>query len=106
MSRLEKLKNIYESSNLMGAGLEIRLEDDRYPGFSSLRFKKNRFLIRAIEIWGHGGNEYFKIYYSENISENLKSKIDSINGRFRGTTTTSSFYGNFNSIANELAEIL
>jgi len=106
MQRIGNLKSIYSESGLSEL-LHIRKEDD-YPerGFSSLRFKQNDFRVRAIEFWNHENGDFFRVYHSPKIVDEIKAEINLIEGTFRSAAEWSDFRGEFSDICKKLYLIL
>lgn len=105
MTRIEKLENLFVKSSLCNL-FRIRKRDDR-EGFSCLRFETNQYRIFSIEIWDtNKEGEFFRIYYSHDLPEELKSEFNQLEGRFGSKSTCSDFKGDFEKVAQSLYGII
>ncbi|MEZ5479075.1 MAG: GIY-YIG nuclease family protein [Thiolinea sp.] len=106
MNRIEKLKQLYSSTKLSEI-LHIRKEDD-YPdrGFSSLRFRRNDYRLRAIEIWDQSDGQFFRIYHSPRMATEIKTEINDIEGLIKSLGYLSDFASDFTLICESLFNIL
>lgn len=104
MTKIEELKIIYANS-LLSELLSPRKEDE-YENFSSLRFKSNKYRVRAIELWDHAEGVFLKIYHAPEMPQAIKETINQIPGILRSLQNSSDFRGNFIEIATKLHEAL
>jgi hypothetical protein len=106
MDRSDQLQQIFTSSRFVEV-LTSRIVDFKGP-FTALRFQSNTYRLRAIEIWEGNGKPWFRIYYSDKISPELKALIDGVNGFERKTSTTNytDYYGDPEAIAAAVGNIL
>jgi hypothetical protein len=104
MTRLETLRQLY-SDSLLSEVFLVKKEED-FEDHSNLRFVTNEFRIRSIEIWEHADGQYFRIYYSPEAPDVIKSEIAELPGRFKSKKDCTDFRGNFPDVAKGLRRIL
>lgn len=103
-SRSETLRQIYADS-LLAEFLEIRRIDDN-EDFSALRFRRNDFRLRAIEIWGGPSDPFFRVYYAEEAPDEIKAQLALLPGSFRSSSRTTDYRGDYLAVAKGLHALL
>jgi hypothetical protein len=104
MLRSDTLKQLYTDSLICDL-LEIRKIDENEK-FSSIRFKRNDFRLRAIEIWDHASGTFFRIYYAKEMPEEIKLFLATLPGMFQSAARQTDYRGDYLVIARGLHGLL
>ena len=103
--RLEKLRELYQSSGLSDL-FDVRIEQDyQDKKYSAIRLKQNPFRIRAFELWEKNKGVFYRVYHGK-IPEAIKEELNSFPAQIRSTGHYSDFSGDGNEVFTFFVNLL